>query len=571
MAYRCLLAAAALFSSSLCFAAPGNDFPSEANRLLATARLWSTVNYFHPYLAYRDLDWDGTLVAALPKIRMARTPAEYESALRAMVDQLHDRSSSVSQGAGLDVVQNSTGPQRTWVHYGVRPAFLVVDQTPEPVKLSMGGGITAALRLSEPATSSLPLSPTPAAGRHTTVDTPYPPVECRILAAYKLWAAVRTFFAYRDLMDGDWDQYFAEFLPRFMEAKNEREYNLAVAAALTHLDDTNAKVNSPDLDRYFGVAPVGLRIRLVEKKPMVTAVLDDEAAKSGVKVGDIVTSVDGEETVSRIHREIDYIPASTNQSLSIEVCKRLLNGPEGSSADLTLQTGSGGTRHVTLLRSSRFGAHPSPERPGEAIRFLSKAIGYVDLQKANAAQLDAIFEKFAKMTGIIFDLRGPVNVEPALIASRLTAKSDVAGAIVTGPISLTPDVQTARTLTETASFFRVETFRAAAAAPYSGKTVALIDERTVGRAEHLGLLLEAANNTTFVGSLSAGADAEVTEFPLPGGITVSFSTSDVRHGNGGKLQRVGLQPSESAPASVHAIRAGIDEAIEKAIESISAN
>ena len=69
----------------------------------------------------------------------------------------------------------------------------------------------------------------------------------------------------------------------------------------------------------------------------------------------------------------------------------------------------------------------------------------------------------------------------------------------------------------------------------------MIDERTEGPAEHLGLLLEAANNTTFVGSLSAGVDGEVSEFTLPGGITYSFSTTDVRHGNSGKLQRVGLQ------------------------------
>jgi hypothetical protein len=81
--------------------------------------------------------------------------------------------------------------------------------------------------------------------------------------------------------------------------------------------------------------------------------------------------------------------------------------------------------------------------------------------------------------------------------------------------------------------------------------------------------MEAANNTTFVGSPSAGADGEVTEFSLPGAITISFSTTDVRHGNGGKLQRVGLQVSESAPPSIHSVRVGTDEALQKAIESVS--
>jgi C-terminal processing protease CtpA/Prc len=571
MSFRCLPVATVLLAATHLFAASAKDLPSESDRLLATARLWATVNYFHPYLAYRNIDWDGALIEALPRIRTATTPREYESALRGMLDRLHHGASFISDDDSRpDSNRNSAstqGPQRTWVHYGVHPAFLIADRSVPPLILSMGAGITATLQLSEPATGNIPAL-SDAKKSPSGPEAPYPSVEYRILAAYKLWATVRNFFAYRDLMDSDWDQHFADFLPKFIEAKNEREYNLAAAAALTQIDDTNATIRSEDLDRYFGVSPVGLRIRLVERKPVVTAILDDEATTSGVRVGDIVTSVDGEEIVARIHREIEYIPASTNQSLSIEVCKRLLNGAEGSPAVLTLQTANSETRQVTLHRSARFAALLSTQRSGEALRYLSKAIGYVDLEKMNAADVDTILEKFGKMTAIVFDLRGSVNVEPTQLASRLTAKSDSAGAIVTGPIDLTPDLPTSHSLTETASFFRVETFPGNAT-PYAGKTVALIDERTIGRAEHLGLLMEAANNTTFVGSPSAGADGEVTEFPLPGGITITFSTTDVRHGNGGKLQRLGLQPAELVNTTVHSIRAGTDEALEKAIESIS--
>lgn len=496
-------------------------------------------------------------------------PAAYEAALRLMLDQLHDPASSVSAAATPpSAAGTKAGPALTWIHHGVHPAFLIVDPAPPPLKLAMGGGITTTLDLSEPAASVAGL-PHPPAAPKADPDEPFPSVERRILAAFKMWAAVRNFFAYRDLMDGDWDDYFAEFLPKFIDAKNQREYNLAAAAALTHLDDTNATIRSADLDNYFGVAPVGLRIRLVEKKPVVTAILDEEASKNGIKIGDVVTALDGEDIVARINREIEYIPASTNQSLAVEVCKRLLNGPEDSTAALSLQSGTGNTHQATLRRSSRFATLPVMQRPGEATRFLSRAIGYVDLEKVSADQVDSIFEKFAKMTAIIFDLRGNVDFNPDLLASRLTSKSDAAGAIVTGPITLRPDLPTDRTLTDTASFFRVETFPADGRKPYGGKTIAVIDERTIGRAEHLGLLMEAANNTTFVGSLSAGADGEVTQFTLPGGITYSFSTTDVRHGNGGKLQRVGLQPSPTVAPTVHSIRTGTDETLEKAVESVS--
>jgi C-terminal processing protease CtpA/Prc len=568
MLLRWLLPAAALFFSCGSFATPtAADFPGETDRLIATAKLWAAVNYFHPKLTQHQVNWDAALVAALPAIRTAGTPSSYAAGLRSLLDQLHDSSSFVSDGAPRQSSSRPSGPSITRVHHGVHPGLLIVDQPPPPLVLSMGAGVTATLNLSEPVGGVSLASPAPEFAADPRV--PYPSVEYRILAAFKMWATVRNFFAYRDLMDGDWDDFFAEFLPKFIAARTAQEYHLAAAAALTHVDDTNAKINSSVLDAYFGVAAVGLRIRLVEKKPVVTAILDDEATKAGIKIGDVITSVDGEEIVARIHREIEFIPASTNQSLAVEVCKRLLNGTENSAVVLSLQSGDGNSHQVTLHRSSRFASQPVIYRSGDATRFLSKAIGYVDLEKVTAPDLDSVFDKFARTTAIIFDLRGPIHFDPELLASRLTAKSDTAAAIVTGPITIRPDLPTPHTLTDTASFFRVETFPASAKPPYTGKTIAIIDELTAGRAEHLGLLLEAANSTTFVGSLSAGVDGESAEFQLPGSITYSFSTTDVRHGNGGKLQRVGLQPSEMVSLTVHSIRTGVDETLEKAINSVA--
>lgn len=567
MFLRRLLPAACLLVASVCSAANAPEFPGEPDRLIATAKLWAAVNYFHPYLADGKLDWDAALVRALPSIRSAGTPAAYAAGLRTLLDALHDPSSFIS-----DDTQNPMpgkpvrGPAVIWVHRGVRPALMMVDEPPPPFTLSMGAGLTATLNLSEPA--GVRVTPVSAESAQDAQPS-YPGAEYRILSAFKLWASVRDFFAYRDLMDGDWDDYFAQFLPKFIDAKTDREYHLAAAAALTHVDDTNAAIRSPVLDAYFGIAAPGLRVRLVEKKPIVTAVLDGAATKAGVKIGDIITGVDGEEIVTRIQREIEFIPASTNQSLAIEVCKRLLNGPDDSTAALSLQSGDGNAYQVSLHRTVQFATMPVAERSGDSTRFLSKAIGYVDLEKVNTPDLDGIFEKFAKTTAIIFDLRGPVHIDAEALAARLTDKTDIAGAIVTGPIGLRPDFPTAHTLTETASFFRVETFPPNLNAQYKGKTIAVIDERTAGPAEHLGLLLEAANNTTFVGSLSAGVDGEVTRFHLPGGITYSFSTTDVRHGNSGKLQRVGLQPSETVAPSLHAIRTGTDEVLQKAIDAVA--
>ena len=45
--------------------ATAQTLPSETDRLVSTGKLWFTVKYFHPALAYRDLDWDQALVDAV--------------------------------------------------------------------------------------------------------------------------------------------------------------------------------------------------------------------------------------------------------------------------------------------------------------------------------------------------------------------------------------------------------------------------------------------------------------------------------------------------------------------------
>ena len=61
-------------------------------RLVGLAKVWGAVKYFHPFLAYRDIDWDKALVETIPKVEAAKTPQEYQAALNQMLDALGDKS-----------------------------------------------------------------------------------------------------------------------------------------------------------------------------------------------------------------------------------------------------------------------------------------------------------------------------------------------------------------------------------------------------------------------------------------------------------------------------------------------
>ena len=89
--------------STVCRTAPvRGQSPSEPSveatrlaRLSGLARLWGAVKYFHPYLAYKDIDWDKALIYTIPKVNAARTREEYRAAISQMLAVLNDSATRV--------------------------------------------------------------------------------------------------------------------------------------------------------------------------------------------------------------------------------------------------------------------------------------------------------------------------------------------------------------------------------------------------------------------------------------------------------------------------------------------
>src|SRR4029450_92442 len=74
----------------------------QVDRLVALAQVWGFLKYFHPGVAAGTIDWDSTLVAAVPKVTGARTNAEFNTTIEALLDAAGSGSRGVNsaQGAG---------------------------------------------------------------------------------------------------------------------------------------------------------------------------------------------------------------------------------------------------------------------------------------------------------------------------------------------------------------------------------------------------------------------------------------------------------------------------------------
>jgi C-terminal processing protease CtpA/Prc len=387
-------------------------------------------------------------------------------------------------------------------------------------------------------------------------DMEYPVREYRLLALFRFWNVIEYFFPYKHLIDKPWDTILPEMIPEFEAAGNAQQYHLAVAKLVARIQDTHGFANSKVLAEYFGTSRPSLEVKSIEGKTVITHIFtgDGDASPAGIKVGDIILAVDGEEIGARRARIGQYVAYSTPQALRWRVDGVVLGGPKDSTIVLKVQNASGKISTVTLTRNS---TRRKAQREGPVYTVLASGYGYIDLERLTVAEVDKAFNAIKNTPAVIFDLRGYPKGVYAQLGEHL-AKTKVATARFEEPRPSTPDSSEV----DRAEFLQ---YAQPGRERYRGEVVVLINEEAISQAEHTSLLLEAAAGAKFVGSATNGANGDVTQTVLPGGITVNFSGHDVRHADGTQLQRRGIQPDVKVEPTIAGIRAGRDEVLEKAV------
>lgn len=536
--------------------------PPRTERLMALARLDAAVHYFDPAVAIRASSWDSLFAANAVRIVDARGGAEYQRLIAAMMQALHvdapahdaPQRALVYDGFPTAQMQSSGGYQIHWRSAG----------TGETYRVEMGEGVHVDVSISEPGadtTESVRPLPPPSTAEWLAK---YPTPGYRILAAARIWSTIRLFYPYKSLIGENWDEQLRRAFPEFEHARDSLEYVQAIARFTSHIHDTHVTVGSAVMYSYLGAVPIGADARIIQDQLVITRIVDSSASRAGLRAGDVVVSVDGEPTNTRIARLTPFFAASTPQALRYRLESTLLRGQDSSPARLVVHGATGGDRTLIVPRSAVFVQRLVKHRTGSIIRLLPGNVGYVDLDRLPPAMVDSAFRMLANTKAIVFDDRGYPLGTAWSIGPRLNTHPDpTVAAKFRRLIVSSPD--TART---TVYQFDQPIPPGSNVPKYTGRTVLLVDERTISQAEHTGLFFEAANGTTFIGSRTMGANGDVTVFALPGAISVSFTGHDVRHADGRQLQRVGLEPQVAVTPTIAGVRAGHDEVLEAAVEYV---
>ena len=418
----------------------------------------------------------------------------------------------------------------------------------------------------------------------TYAGTAYPSAAHRILAAFRLAAAIDHFFPYRELMAKTGQQLLREYIPVLEKAGTALEYHLAVAEMAAHIQDSHGFVASPVLAEHLGSVPP-LRVRMVEGRLIVTAFGTPSASTCGdgpyafgcpeplastplasMAVGDEVVTIDGIEAAHRIQQMRKYVAASTQQALQRDASYLALAGPKDSRVALTIRDAQGRIKQTELARTvwNLPYLRMSGSRSGDVYRLVTPAIGYVDLTRLEPSMVGKAFETLRHTSAIIFDMRGYPMGGAGAVPQFLYGQPAAATALLDVPVAMLSPDPLGQFMRQSIVQSSVQQIRGNPNG-YKGRTLMLIDERAQSWSEHTGLLLQALHGTQFVGGATAGANGGMTAVWAPGGIRIQFSGAGVRQADGRPLQRVGLQPHVRVEPTIGGIRTGRDEVLEAAI------
>lgn len=388
----------------------------------------------------------------------------------------------------------------------------------------------------------------------------YPDEGFRLLSLYRYWNIIQYYFPYKNLIEEDWKGVLKEFIPKFINAKDETEYNLASLELIGRIHDTHANIwgNSKSLEKYFGERYSPVKLTFAENKPVVDGFYDENlGTQTGLKKGDVITEINGENMDNIIKNMLKYLPASNYPTQLRDISRKLLRS-NAETINLTILR-DGKTEEKTI-KTYTYSEIKIKKEPKEFFKMLDGNIAYVYMGSVNADLLPEVFEKIKNTKGLVIDFRSyPSDFVVFKMGKLLKPESsDFVKFTNTsnsqpGLFTFTPSLKTQGTGKKS----------------YAGKIAILINETTQSSAEYHTMAFRTAPNAKVFGSTTAGADGNVSDIKLPGNISTMISGIGIYYPDGKETQRIGIVPDVEVKPTIDGIKNNKDEVLEKATKWIN--
>lgn len=387
----------------------------------------------------------------------------------------------------------------------------------------------------------------------------YPDAGFRLLSLFRYWNMIQYFYPYRHLT-GNWNKVQPEFIPQFVNDANAQQYFVTTLALICRIHDTHANIwgSYPELEAYRGKYIAPFRTKFIQGKLVVTGYWTDSAAVSKkFKIGDVVTSINGQSVAALIKKYLPLTAASNYQTQLRDMPKNYLLRSNDPSFKIGIEKPTGKTQvSITgaVCANVNFEGIANADNNKPGYKLINKNIGYVHPARYHNSDLPAIKKLFEGTKGIVVDMRCyPSDFMPFTFVPYIKTGNAPFVKFSAGNILAPGLMELGAPLTTPAEN------------SYKGKVVVIVNEATQSQAEYTTMAFQSSPNVKVIGSITAGADGNVSPITLPGGIFTYISGLDVLYPDGTETQQKGVKINEHVEPTIKGIRAGRDELLERAI------
>ncbi|MGH1340497.1 MAG: S41 family peptidase [Nannocystales bacterium] len=555
---------------------PPDPTPTEAERaavsredaLVAFARLYGVVRYFHPTDAAHDADWaqvaaDGVHAAAgatrygeLAKA-LRRTFAPYTHGLALWVAPSPEPPNLEPPPRRADLIY--------WQHQGYegtslslfRPPYASVRVTPQTRyerRFSEAPDPTRphTAPLLGPLHARIPLVLEPEAAHRTpaplapTLDpTDFSSRAVREALLIDVWAVLRHFYPYQEDVSVPWEDVLRQALRDTADDSTEADLIDSIRTLTRALQDGHARV---EREGHRGIGWLPVRTACVGDAVVVAASEDPNIA-----VGEVIATIDGTPAWPRAQAIAERL-SGTPQWRRFRACTwDGARGPGGNTVTLGIERG-GAVEAV----QTRYSLHEIvPDIRPDAFGEVEPGVLYVDLTRLSWTDLKPRLEELVAAEGIVFDLRGYPIHNDDLLDHLMSSPEDAAWMHV--PRFIEPGGAPV-------SFADIGWNRRPSTPHIEAPTVFLINAAAISYAESILSYVQTHSLGTLVGSTTAGANGDIVRHDTLGGFYVVFSGMRVTRHDGTPFHNDGVTPEIQVRPSVAGIAEGRDEVLERGLD-----
>jgi carboxyl-terminal processing protease len=517
---------------------------SESDKLFATAKIWGFLKYYHPNVANGKLDWDNQLMEILPSIEKANTKEELSGIYLTWIESLGNIKLCKKCQSQAESARFDKSFDLSWFNND----SVFTKELTKKLKYIEENRFQGKHHYvaTEGRTSSLVISNE---NSYDNFDWRNKPL--RLLSLFRYWNIIEYFYPHKYQLDTDWNAVFYQLLPEFSSPSSELTYHLAMLELVVKIDDSHGYFISELIQKHFGLKQIPAAFRIVEDQLVITGIYDSSLARlNDIKVGDIISKVEGAEVGDILKQNLKYINGSNYNTKLKYAFNKMLNG--SSDSVMVVITRGGETKVRKLARYTPDKFQYSVNRKSWEI--LQNNIGYINLGFIKGKELTTALKSFESTKAMIIDLRNyPKEFYGSYFKKYLGAKN----AVVVKQIE--PDFK------YPGRYKISDQKRKIGASIFKGNVVLLVNEDTQSRAEYTAMWIQNGYNVTTVGSQTAGAGGIMVSQEFVGGFETYFTSSGIFYPDMTPIQRKGIKIDYEVKPTIQGIVAGKDEVLERAI------